>query len=182
MADSVCTLGVDMRSRVKCLGAKKNEKKEVQRELLAHQEEIPEEKMVVKKLFERVWCQRERGSLFMEAFGVEVEEELSASQTWAEGTWIGKWHLEQKEAWINQVFESQMWRQVRGLVGAVTCETRDLVKRHKKRGLKKSIEMMQGSYFWKEVGCRKDSSILVGQMKVSAKHVTGLIIAENGMR
>ena len=43
-------------------------------------------------------------SLFMEAFGVEVEEELSASQTWAEGTWIGKWHLEQKEAWINQVF------------------------------------------------------------------------------
>ena len=39
-----------MRSRVMCLGAKKNEKKEVQRELLAHQEEIPEEKMVVKKL------------------------------------------------------------------------------------------------------------------------------------
>ena len=30
-----------------------------------------------------------------------------------------------------------MWKQVRGLVGAVTCETRDLAKRHKKRGLKK---------------------------------------------
>ena len=31
-------------------------------------------------------------SLFMEAFGLEVEEELStmATQTWAEGTWIGK--------------------------------------------------------------------------------------------
>ena len=43
-------------------------------------------------------------SLFMEAFGVEVEEELSATQTWAEGAWIGKRHLEQKEAWMNQVF------------------------------------------------------------------------------
>ena len=42
-------------------------------------------------------------SLFMEAFGLEVEEELStmATQTWAEGAWIGKWHMEQKEAWLN---------------------------------------------------------------------------------
>ena len=30
-------------------------------------------------------------SLFMEAFGLEVEEELStiATQTWAEGVWVG---------------------------------------------------------------------------------------------
>ena len=38
-------------------------------------------------------------SLFMEAFGFEVEEELStmATQTWAEGgvEWC-KWHTEQK--------------------------------------------------------------------------------------
>ena len=54
-------------------------------------------------------------SLFMEAFGLEVEEELStmATQTRAEGTWSGKWHTEQKEAWLNQVLEIQMWRQVR---------------------------------------------------------------------
>ena len=44
----------------------------------------------------------------MEAFGLEVEEELStvATQTWAEGVWIGKWLAEQKEAWLNQVVET----------------------------------------------------------------------------
>ena len=38
-------------------------------------------------------------SLFLEAFGFDVEEELStmATQIWAEGTWIGKWHTEQKK-------------------------------------------------------------------------------------
>ena len=38
MADTVETLGVDLRSRVKRLGAKESEKKEVQGEILAHQE------------------------------------------------------------------------------------------------------------------------------------------------
>ena len=68
-------------------------------------------------------------SLFMEAFGFEVEEELStmATQTWEEGAWTGKWHTEQKEAWLNQIREVQMWRQVRGPAGRVMCETRDLV-------------------------------------------------------
>ena len=44
-------------------------------------------------------------SLFMEAYGLEVEEELStlATEYWAEGVWTG-----------------------RGLAGAVMCETRDL--------------------------------------------------------
>ena len=39
-------------------------------------------------------------SLFMEACGLEVEEELStlATQYWAEGVWTGKWHHEHKEA------------------------------------------------------------------------------------
>ena len=51
-------------------------------------------------------------SLFMEAFGLEVEEELStvATQTWAERVWIGKSAAEQKEARFNQVLEVQMWR------------------------------------------------------------------------
>ena len=55
-------------------------------------------------------------SLLMEAFGLEVEEELSTmvTQTSAEGVWIGKWHTEPKETWLNQVLEVQM------------CETRDL--------------------------------------------------------
>ena len=67
-------------------------------------------------------------SLFMEAFGVEVEEELSteATQTWAEGVWEGKWCTEQKKACMNQIFEVQTWRQVRVPAGAVMCETRDL--------------------------------------------------------
>ena len=64
----------------------------------------------------------------METFGLEVEEEVStvATQTWADGAWIGKSHTGQKEAWLNQVFEVQTWRQLRGPAGAVMCETRDL--------------------------------------------------------
>ena len=62
-------------------------------------------------------------SLFVEAFGFEVEEELPsmATQTWAEGAWIGKWHTEQKEAWM-----AHTWRQEREFAGALTRETRDL--------------------------------------------------------
>ena len=65
----------------------------------------------------------------MEAYGLEVEEELSilAIQYWAEGTWTRKWSQEQKEAWMRQIREVQSWKQVRGLAGAVMSETRDLV-------------------------------------------------------
>ena len=47
-------------------------------------------------------------SLFIEAPGLEVKDEIStmATQYWAEGAWTGKWSHEQKE-------------------GAVMCETRD---------------------------------------------------------
>ena len=67
-------------------------------------------------------------SVFMEALGLEVEEELStmATQYWAEGVWIAKWCREHKEAWIRQSREVQTWKQVRGLAGAVLCDTRDL--------------------------------------------------------
>ena len=56
-------------------------------------------------------------SWFMEAYGLEVEEELS---TMVAGS------TEQKEAWMRQIREVQKWRQVRGPAGAVMCETRDL--------------------------------------------------------
>ena len=58
-------------------------------------------------------------SLFMEAHGHEVEEELStmAAQCWAEGAWTGKWSDEQKEAWMRQIREVQTWKQVRGPAG-----------------------------------------------------------------
>ena len=72
-------------------------------------------------------------SLFMEAYGFEVEEELStmATQYWAEGVWTGKWRHEQKEARMRQIQEVQTWKQVRGPAGAVICETRDLgIKLH----------------------------------------------------
>ena len=49
-----------------------------------------------------------------------------ATQDWEEGTWIGNWHSELREAWLNQALEVQIWRQVRGPAGAVMCETRDL--------------------------------------------------------
>ena len=69
-------------------------------------------------------------SLFMEAHGLEVEDEIStmATQYWAEGVWTGKESYEQKEAWMRQIREVQTWKQVRGLAGAVMCETRDLGK------------------------------------------------------
>ena len=64
----------------------------------------------------------------MEAYGLEVEEELStlATQFWAEGVWTGEWHHEQREAWVRKIREVQMWRQERGPAGAVMCETLDL--------------------------------------------------------
>ena len=67
-------------------------------------------------------------SLFMEACGIEVEEELStmATQYWAERVWTGRWGHELKEAWMRQIREGQTWNQVRGPAGAVMCETRDL--------------------------------------------------------
>ena len=66
-------------------------------------------------------------SLFMETHGLD-EEELStmATQYWADGVWIGKLCHEHKEAWMRQVREVQTWKQVKGLAGAVMCETRDL--------------------------------------------------------
>ena len=66
-------------------------------------------------------------SLFMETYGLEVEEELStmATQYWAEGVWMGKSSHEQKEAWMRQIREVQAWNQVRGPAGAVMRETRD---------------------------------------------------------
>ena len=61
----------------------------------------------------------------MEAFGLEVEDELStmSTQTWAERVWTGKWYTEQK-VWREQIRGVQMWRQLRGPAGAVMCETR----------------------------------------------------------
>ena len=44
-------------------------------------------------------------------------------------------------------------------------------RKRRKFGLK-NIEMLRGSCFWKEVGCRNDSSTLGGRMNVNAKQVT----------
>ena len=47
--------------------------------------------------------------LFMEARGLEVEEELPtlATQYWAEGVWTEKWYREQGEACMRQIQEVQ---------------------------------------------------------------------------
>ena len=68
-------------------------------------------------------------SLFMDTYGLEVKEELSTmvTQYWTEGVWTRKWSHELKEAWMRQIHEIQTWKQMRGPVGAVMCETRDLV-------------------------------------------------------
>ena len=62
-------------------------------------------------------------SLFMEAKGLEVEEELStlATQYWAEGVWTGKWYREQREAWMKQIQEVQIVE-----AGKRTCRSSDV--------------------------------------------------------
>ena len=67
-------------------------------------------------------------SLSVEVNNPEVEEELSTMATlaWSEGVCLGRWGKEQLKAWTKQIFEVQTWREVRGLTGAVVCETRDL--------------------------------------------------------
>ena len=84
MADSVGTLGVDMRTR-------------------AREKTKPSRRATGKKSTISL-------SVFMETFDSEVEEELStmAPQTWAEGAWTGKWHTEQRKVCLKQIREVQM--------------------------------------------------------------------------
>ena len=67
-------------------------------------------------------------SLFMETYGLEVEEELStmATRCWAEGVWTNTWPVGQKEAWMTQIREVQTWKTGERPAGAVMCETRDM--------------------------------------------------------
>ena len=163
MADSVETLGVDLRTMVKRLGVDEKAIRKmckVRFSLIKKNKAIRKNyiKVGVKKLLRagmvpaRTWrvhavetaleklkLRRQMAaaagksstislSLFMDVIGLEVEQALStlAAQYWAEGVWIGKWHHEQKEVWMNQICEVQMWRQVRGPAGEVMCESRDL--------------------------------------------------------
>ena len=137
VADSVETLGVDLRTRVKRLGAKQQarRKKCILRFSIIKKKAFQKSymKVGVKKLLRagmvpaRTWrvhavemapterCKLRRQmaaaagkksttslSLFMEACGLEVEEEHStlATQYWADGVWTGKWYHEQREAWM----------------------------------------------------------------------------------
>ena len=54
-------------------------------------------------------------SLFMKAYDLEVEEELStmATQYWAEGFGTGKWMHEQKAVWMRKIQDVQTWRTCR---------------------------------------------------------------------
>ena len=148
MADSAETLDVDLRTRIKKLGAKeearrkkckmrfsifkrkkafqKNYMKVGVKKLLragmvpartwrVHAVEIaPTERLNLRRQMTAAAGKKSTASLswFMEAYGLEPS--TMTTRHWAEGVWIGKWHLEQKEAWMKQVREVQKWRQVRG--------------------------------------------------------------------
>ena len=142
MANSVVTLGVDLRTRVKRLGVKEKTRRKCKvRFSLIKKNEVFQKsymKVGVKKLLRggmmpaRTWGvhavemaptemaaaagKKSTLSLFMGAYGLEVEEELStmATEYWAEGFWTGKWRHEQKEAWMRQIQKVQTWKQVRG--------------------------------------------------------------------
>ena len=157
LADSLETLGVDLRTRVKRLGAKEKatRKKCLVRFSIIKKNKVFQKnymKVGVKKLLRagmmptRTWREGEKGcmqwgwlplkvkkieetngscsgqkksttslSLFIEAYGLEVEEELStmATQHSVEGVWTGKWSYEQKEARVRQIREVQTWKQER---------------------------------------------------------------------
>ena len=143
MADSVETLGVDVRTKIQRLGVKEKARRKECNVRFSH---ITKNKAFqksymkvrVRKLLrtglvlarawraqavgiaptERLKLRRQMGaaagkkesaslSLFLEVYGLEVEEELStmATHSWAEGVWIGKWPSEQKEAWRKQIFD-----------------------------------------------------------------------------
>ena len=89
---------------------------------------FPTERLKLTKQMAAAAGKKSTTSLFMEACGLEVKEELStmAAQCWAEGVWTEKWRHEQREAWTRQIQEVQTWKQVRGPAGAVMCETRDV--------------------------------------------------------
>ena len=143
MSDSVDSLGVDLRTRVKKLGAKEKARRKKCRfrfSLIKKNKAFQKSymKVGVKKLLRavmmpaRTWGVHASGivpterlklrrqmaaaagknsttslSLFMDVYDLEVEEELStlAAQYWAEGVWTGKWHHEQREAWMRQIQE-----------------------------------------------------------------------------
>ena len=92
-----------------------------------------------------------------------------ATQTWAERAWTRDWCAEQKEAWLKQIREVQMWRQVRGPAGAKMCETCDLGIRWPHwhtlifegdrridmryvcpKDVKKTLVQQAGSVYWKK--------------------------------
>ena len=136
LADSVETLGVDLRTKVERLGVKEKARRKkcnVRFSLIKKNGSFQKNYMRVgvKKLLRagmmpaRTWRAHAVGmspterfrlrrqmaaaagkkstaplSLFMEAYGQEVEEELStmATQYWAEGVWTGNRSYEQKEA------------------------------------------------------------------------------------
>ena len=119
MADSVKTLRVDLRTRVKSLGVKekaRRQKCKVRFSLISKNESFQKHymKVGVKKLF-RAWMvpaktwrehavEMAPAERLVETLVIGVEEELT--QAWAEGTWIGKWYTEQEEAWLNPGSES----------------------------------------------------------------------------
>ena len=64
----------------------------------------------------------------MEAYGLEVEEELStmATQCWAEGFGLEHGGTNKKKLVWTRFERFRCGTQVRGPAGAVMCETRDL--------------------------------------------------------
>ena len=65
-------------------------------------------------------------SLFTDAYGIEVEEELSTMDTqyWAEEVWIGKWPVEQSRA--ERSLDEADSRSSDVETGEMTCRSSDV--------------------------------------------------------
>ena len=137
---SVETLGVDLRTRVKRLGAKEKarRKKCKVRLSLTKKNKVFQKsymKVGVGKLLRAVLVPARTWRAHAVGFGpnrkIEIEEADGSSSGPKEYNLAvlvhgSIWHLKQREAWMKQVREFLTWRQVRGPAGAVMCETRDL--------------------------------------------------------
>ena len=134
MATSVETLGLDLRTRTKQVGAKEKARRKQ-----------GQEKESLSERFHEDWCEKVamdalgpcecvgRPGSWNGAYGEAPVEETNGSSrqkwncriwklkrystmatmptmAWAEGSWMGKWTTEQTEAWMKQIFEVQAWR------------------------------------------------------------------------
>ena len=139
LADTVETLGVDLRTKVKKLGAKekaRRKKCKVRFSLFKKNEAFQKNSMKgggsQEVVTSGVWYQQELGEFMQWGWAPTERLKLRRQMAAAAGknsTTSLSLFVETYGAWMEQMQEVQLWKQVRGPAGTVMCETRDLGKK-----------------------------------------------------